>query len=98
MFWDVRLPRGELSGKCSALRDEAVALLPAAMACEVDSDCESYPCTCTSIGRNGSATRFKEVVEHLAAACNASIDHAWCEAAPACTNHVCSTRSTYTPE
>jgi hypothetical protein len=83
-----------LSSSCEAIINDAAHLLPGAMACQVDSDCDHYPCTCSAIGTNAAGQTYRALVALLQHDCGASVVYAYCgSTTPVCENGTCSTQA-----
>jgi hypothetical protein len=85
----------KLTHQCQTVLDDAAALLPRAMACAADTDCELYPCSCSAIGMNDEAGRYKTLVDRLQTDCAAGVVYSYCGPTVAiCENGRCGVRVT----
>ncbi|HXK24395.1 MAG TPA: hypothetical protein VMS55_17130 [Myxococcota bacterium] len=78
---------------CAEARENAKALLPSARACERESDCFHYPCSCSALGSSPATDEYLALQDVLVGRCGDPMIFAYCgPTVPVCEAHVCTVR------
>ena len=96
---EFREPPGSDSPFCVDARAKAHDVLPVAQACERDSDCFHYPCSCSALGSSPAADEYIALEEVLWKQCGDPAIFAYCGPTdPVCEDGVCTVREKPDPK